>query len=357
MALTLTFTKIPLKPGVILPPTVSLYYKEYYSATYILIDTAVNIDDSGNILDSPLPTISINPAEKYMLKVLNEMCGIEYEQPVIIYPYCPVGYTLADDESYCYILEETEATPPTGSENAVSQTSIGYNPYGALIFNLGFNSNGTGTATQISYGNTFWVNGSGYPSTTGTLIDGVMNRGGIWSNTVFVGQQVGFSTCITVATDGIYYVGISCDDKALIQIDGQTIVDLDRAALGTYFRANGYPLAVDAQMGYNFFYIYPVFLTSGVHVVEMIGVNTQGILPGNASLVCEVYDLTSAEIQAATSYVDLGVGLLFSSKDYIGQPIQIGSGGTGYECPAGYSLQTCSSPYICRRIITTPILY
>lgn len=359
MPLTLTIQRLrfPNNGSISNPITASLYIKQYYDLNFTLIASGVNVDVDGTVLDSPLPTTTVEPTEKYVLKAVNELCGFEYEQNLIINPYCPVGYEIAEDQTYCFFTEETDATPPTGSENAVSQTSIGYNPYGTIIFDEGYNVNGTGSFNAISYANSFWVNGIGYPSTTGTLVDGPMNRAGIWSSTVFVDQQIGFAACITVPADGIYYVGVSCDDLSIIKIDGNVIIEQDRAALGAFFRANGYPLAADDQMGFNFFYIYPVMLTSGVHVVEMIGVNTQGTMSGNASLACEIYNLTASEIESATSYVDMGAGLIFSSKDNVGNPIEIGTGGLGYECPDGFSLKTCASPFVCTRTITTPILY
>lgn len=265
---------------------------------------------------------------------------------------CPSGYTISEDGTYCYQTNTTAATPPSGSENAAAVFDDEYNPYGTVIFDPGYTTNGTGSFVQIPYTNTFWVNGAGYPNTVGTAVDGVMNRTGIWSNTTFVGQQLGFAVCITVPENGTYYVGISCDDEATIRVDGNLIVDQNRPALGNFFRANGYPLASNDQMGFNFFYIYPIDLTAGEHVIEMVGLNTAGTIFGNACLACEIYDLSPSEIAAAESYGDLGAGLLFSSKDYVGQPIQIGSGGIGYTCPPGYSLVLCDGPAYCTQTLT-----
>ena len=57
---------------------------------------------------------------------------------------------------------------------------------------------------------------------------------------------------------------------------------------------------------------------------------------------------------AATSYTDLGSKLIFSSKDYIGQPVQIGTGGVGYTCAAGgSSLVLCDGTPYCLQLLTT----
>lgn len=359
MSLTLTINKLHFPNNGIIdnPITVSLYYKEYYDIDFTLIGTGFNVDVDGTITDSPLPAVVIDPSLKYVLRAVNELCGFDYEQPVIINPYCPVNYELSEDGTYCQLVEETLATPPTDTEIAVAITSNGTNVFGSLIFDPGYNVDGVGTFTQISYANSWWVNGAGYPTIVGNTTDGPMNRGGIWSSSVFVGQQLGFSVCLDIPVDGTYYIGLSCDDKALIRIDGNTIVDQNRAALGAYLRANGYPSVLDSQVCIRFFCIYPVFLLAGLRVVEMIGLNAVGTSPGNAVMACEVYDLTSSAIQAATSYGSMGAGLLFSSKDKIGQAIEVGTDGIGYTCQTGYSLVTCSSPYVCRKVLTTPILY
>jgi hypothetical protein len=364
--LTLTISKLrfPSNANISNPITVILEYKEYYSDSFTVIDTGVNVDVDGAILESPLPTITIDPTLKYVIRATNELCDFQYEQTVIINPYCPAPYTVSDDGTFCFLVEETEATPPTGPENAVAvlgPNNFYYSMFGTLIFDPGYDLDGTGPFTQISYANTFWVNGAGYPTHPSLSdTDGPLNRTAVWSPTVLEPQQIGFSICVDLPETGTYYVGVACDDFGQINVDGTTIVLQDRDALKTYIQANGYPYPIGAdpnQIAFNFWYVYPVEMTSGVHVIEIIGNNTSGSIAGGAAIGCEIYNLTSAEIQAATDYVGMGDGLIFSSKDYVGQPIQIGSGGVGYTCPDGYSLQTCSSPFICRRVLTTPILY
>lgn len=276
---------------------------------------------------------------------------------------CPVGYTLSPDGTFCQQVNTTAATPPSGSENAVAVSgpnNFYYGIFGSLIFDPGYNVNGTGTFTQIPYTNGFWVNGTGYPTyPSASNTQGPLNRAGLWSPTVLNPQQVGFSICISAPSTGVYYVGMACDDFGQIIIDGTTIVSQDRTALKTYIQANGYPYPVGLdpnQITFNFWYIYPITLTQGNHTVEIIGNNTSGTVPGAADLGCEIYNLTSSQIQSATSYADMGSGLIFSSKDFVGQPIQIGSGGIGYTCPPGYSLVLCSGPAFCTQTLTTPII-
>lgn len=276
---------------------------------------------------------------------------------------CPIGYTLSEDQTYCFQISTTPATPPSGSENAVSVSGPNnyyYGIFGSLIFDPGYNTDGTGTFTQISYANGFWVNGPGYPaypSASNTL--GPLNRAGVWSTTVLSPQTIGFTTCVTLPSNGTYYIGMACDDFAQIKVDGNIIVSQNRNALKAYLQANGYsyPIGLDPnQVTFNFWFIYPIFLTAGDHTIEVIGNNASGTITGSATLGCEIYNLTSSQIQAAVSYGDMGAGLIFSSKDFVGQPIQIGSGGIGYTCPDGYSLILCDGPAYCTRTLTTAII-
>lgn len=269
---------------------------------------------------------------------------------------CPSGYTLSADETYCFQTNTTAVTPPSSPENTVAKTLAVYNTFGTLIYDLGFNVNGIGSFTQISYSNGFWVNGTGYPNNVGNTSDGALNRSGLWSTTTLpTGQTVGFTVCVTLATSGVYYIGSSADNWITIKVDGNTVLDMDPSAMGTFLAANGYPAAtIDST--FRFWHIYPIVLNAGNRVLEIVGNNAVAPDPNPAAMGVEIYNATSSEIQAASSYVDLGAKLIFSSKDYIGQPVQVGSDGFGYTCPSGYSLVLCDGPAFCTQtLITTPI--
>lgn len=263
---------------------------------------------------------------------------------------CPVGYALSPDGTYCFQTNTTAATPPSSPQNTVAETLSNYTQYGTLIFNPGYNINGTGSFTQISYTNSFWVNGAGWPSGSGTTTSaGPMNRSGLWSATTTSNQDVGFTICITVPTGGVYYVGMGADNYASIALDGNVLVQMDPTVISAYLNANGYP-GVTVASTFDFWFIYPVTLTSGNHVLTVIGHNVSG----PAAMGAEIYNLTSSQIQSVTSYGTMGAGLIFSTKDYIGQPVQIGTGGGGYTCPSGYSLVLCSGPAFCTQTLTLP---
>jgi hypothetical protein len=249
---------------------------------------------------------------------------------------CGTGYTLAPDASYCYQIEEVAATPPTGGtpENSVASTHSSYGTYGTYIYDAGFDADGTGTSNQISSSNPFWIN------TAGNSTDGPLNRSGLWATSELTDQDVGFSICLDLPETKVYYIGIAGDNRCRIVIDGVVWVDQDVSALATQYGA-------DAQITFKVWHIYPVTLSAGPHIIELIGHNDSS----DAALGAEIYNNTAAELSTATSYAALN--LIFSTKDYRGEPIQLGSGGVGYTCPSGYSLAACEEPIVCRRILTS----
>lgn len=264
---------------------------------------------------------------------------------------CPPGYTLSDDESYCFQTNTTAATPPSNPQNTVEKNLGVYCTYGTLIYNPGFNVNGTGSFTQIPYSNSFWVNGAGYPTAIGNLTNGPLNRAGLWAPVEASGQTVGFTVCVELPSQTTYYVGSGADNWITIKVDGNTVLDMNPTAMGTFLASNGYPSA-NIESTFRFWHIYPIPLNAGNRVIEIVGNNEVAPPPNPAAMGVEVYSATAAELQAATSYVDLGSKLIFSSKDYIGQPVQVGSDGFGYTCPSGYSLVLCDGPAYCTQTLT-----
>lgn len=339
--LTLVLTKIMLPPSVVNPIVVSLYQKEYYTSGFTLIDDNVTVNADGTIVSSPPLSFLIDPALKYILRAENQACGFIYEQAVIVNPYCPIGYTLSDDLSYCFKDEITEATPPSSSELLVHKTDNAYNTCGSYIYAAGYNVNGTGTSTQITLANAFWKNGGTCVDNNST--DGMMNRAGVWSTTQSNNQTVGFARCVTITEEKTYYIAICADNLAIINLDGVNIITQDETALNTQYSVGGSCFKIN--------HIYPILLVPGERILECVGKN----ITGPAAIACEIYDNTAAEIIAATSYGDLN--LIFSSKDEIGNPVPLGSDGIGYSCPSGFGLQFCESPIVCRRTIITSVLY
>jgi hypothetical protein len=333
--------------GIISTPIVADFFiKGYYQpdSSYSLIEANVNVGVDGTIQASPLPAVSIDPTQKYVLKAVNDLCGFIYTQSVILNPYCPPGYALAEDGSYCFYELTIAATPPTGTPGTlVAQNFASYGTCGSYIYDPGYAVNGTGPSTQISLSNPFWKNGGTCADNNTT--DGPLNRSGLWANTIMDNQEVGFGVCLDFTEDTTVYIGIGCDNYGIIQLDGAVVIQQDPVVLAIEYPSAG------SLVCFRIWHIYPVLIPAGSHILELIGFNVSG----PAALGVEVYNNTAAEIAAATDYT--GLNLIFSSKNYVGQPVQIGTGNVGYTCPATYALQTCSSPFQCVKIVTTPVIY
>lgn len=257
---------------------------------------------------------------------------------------CPSGYTLSDNGTFCFQTNTTDATPPSDPVNTVSSVRNDYTICGTYIYSS-FNTNGTGLSTIVSTSNPFWVNGTGGCFVAGDTSSGPLNRSGLWAiGTPQPNQIIGFSVCITVPEDKIYYVGMGVDNIGILRIDGATIIQQDPAALDIQYGLPG------GSSTFRIWHVYPIEITAGTHVMELVGQNGSPAIPNPAAMGMEIYNNTSAEIAVATSYTDLN--LIFSTKDFIGQPVQIGSGGTGYTCPDGFSLVLCDGPAFCTQTLT-----
>lgn len=234
----------------------------------------------------------------------------------------------------CIKVAQTDATPPTDIQVSVAKTYSQYSNYGSILFNLGYNLNGTTSAGYQILSTAFWKN---IPNNT---TEGPLNRCGLWSSIVENNQDVGFTHCININTPKTYYVAVGCDNYAIIRVDGVTIISQDVAALTAQFGAG-------LSVTFKYWFIYPIELSAGSHVVEMIGHNIDGI----AALGAEIYDATKDEIIAATDYPTFYTAhILFTTRDMRGQDIEIGSGGIGYTCPSGYSLIMCDGAPYCINI-------
>ena len=267
-----------------------------------------------------------------ILGASQDVSCINYNLPDVLCDDCYVGYTPTSD-GRCVKVTNVDATPPTDQQISVSEIYPQYSWYGTIIFGEGYNLNGTTTGTTTGVTTSFWKN------IHEDTINGPLNRTGLWAANTTDDQIVGYSYCLDVLETKQYYVGIACDNFATICVDGTNIIVQDPTALAAQF---GSGLAVT----YRYWFIYPITLTAGSHLIEITGYN----INLRAALGAEIYNATAAELISANSYTDLGSKLLFSTKDVIGTNIQVGNHGYGWTCPSGYVLVTCDGPPYCTKI-------
>lgn len=324
-------------------------YKELGGAAWITPSTPAN----PTLFESyPL---QLEEGKTYYIAVssINTACTrrrriITYTVPVTS-ECCPPTYTISPDGTYCYLIDEVAATPPSGGtpDTTTPKVFAQYSHYGTVIYSPGYTVNGVGPNTRTSPStNTFWWN-----ALTNTT-DGPLNRTGLWATNTFSNQTVGFSYCLNLVATKTYYIGCAADNSVNIRLDGIDIINMDEAAVTAALYTQYGIVDVSYNASYTFWHIYPVVITAGPHILELIGVNGSGVGVNPAAFGAEIYDNTPSELEVATDRSDLNV--LFSTEDLkTGQEIQIGSDDQGYTCPPDYSLDSCNLPYTCKKLITT----
>lgn len=97
--MTITFDRIRIAAGaIIIPVPFTLYYKQISAVSWTIIDSNVYVDADGYILSSPLPSIS-EPPGYYVLRAVNDYCGIDYIQGLMI--STDNAFEWVEDTSYC----------------------------------------------------------------------------------------------------------------------------------------------------------------------------------------------------------------------------------------------------------------
>jgi hypothetical protein len=157
--------------------------------------------------------------------------------------------------------------------------------------------------------------------TTSLTTVGPLNRCGIWlCNVTGSSNWFGLSKTIYFPESKYYYFGMGSSNVFQLKIDGQAKLDAPPG---------------DAE-NYKIWHIYPIFIPSGNHVVE-IRAKDQGEM---TALGLEIYNNTKTQIQEAESEFDLN--MLFTTRGFtLGQ----------YSCPPGSNLFTGTLPFSCREIV------
>ena len=302
---------------------------------------------------------------------------------------CPSGYTPTIDSDACiYTITAATSggsffyTATTGSVNTVydaygvifyeditnlsfpitnsGSTTSAYTENGTLLFNTQFLVDNSGRILNIQAGGQGFTPSPyfGPPSLTnslwgsGTTITGRLNNAGIWVSSGATAppydEYIGFSYCLDIPIGGTYYIAVSGDDYFRFKINGNLVYQSISTFPGTSI-AQGY--------GTVFLSVFPYTFTSGLNIIEMENLN---LTLSPASFVAEIYSGSVSTLSGYTSYSQLSADTLFSTLNFVGQDILLSESGatsnTGYTCPSGYSLYTCSGTPYCVLIDKTDIV-
>lgn len=267
---------------------------------------------------------------------------------------CPSGYTPTQDGLYCEKFTVIPATPPSGGPpfGVAAATNTAYSNFGAIIYQSGYSNNGVGTISQ-------WLQSNTWRNQNNNLIDGALNRCGVWSTgAVPNNEPIGFSVPITLTAASDVYVAVAGDNRCRIAINGVTLVDQDPNAIGSSLGAqlpqfNGQGI----QLAFKFWHIYPFSLQAGTYYIGMEGVN----FGGPAGFGAEIYKNTPTQLANAAldpAYVSSpgtfplnqnhysNLDLLFSTRSTRGGTFDSGISG-GYSCPVNYAMNGLTNPPTC----------
>jgi hypothetical protein len=220
------------------------------------------------------------------------------------------------------------------------------------ILNMLVGGPGSGVLMSGTYGppslqNSLWGDG---------MSGGRLNNAGIWTTeppitgtSQPVNEWVGVSYCLDLLSGGTYLIGFAGDDTVRVRVNGNLIFD------GSIF-----PSPTAAYFTYSptllNYHIFPYTFTSGLNIIEIEGLSSVG----PAGFVSEIYSGSVSTLSGYTSYSQLSADTLFSTLNFVGQDILLSESGattnTGYTCPSGYSLYTCSGTPYCVLIDKTDIV-
>jgi hypothetical protein len=245
---------------------------------------------------------------------------------------CSEGFEQVGD--VCQKLTYTSVTVNTTAYTAdAGSTSTSYGDMGGYVYENITNFNfpitaQTNTILNDASGNTlsFVTTGTNPLWGDNSGVNGRLNNIGIWTTNAPapIGEWIGFAFCIELESEQTYTIGYAVDDRGQIFIDGELIISL--------------------ESGNNFapWYLFPITLSAGKHIIELFGYNDGSL----ASMGAEIYSANTDVISGFTSTTELNPYIVFSTGDYIGETWELGEV-SGYSCPSGYSLDTCSSEISC----------
>ena len=247
------------------------------------------------------------------------------------YLSCLSGFTLVGENC----VSTTTATTVTAETITAAGTSTAYSAYGARFCIPGtYTTCGSGAPAS-----NFFNTGSSDPF-WGTIagVDGRLNEVGVWVNEppVIEDEWLGFSTCISAATDGQYLVALAGDNGIRFSLDGTQLVE------------NPWDTSITAVENFRYWWVWPLDLTAGEHVINLEGYDDGGV----ESFGCEIIGpypsgtfITNTDFNIFTGTTgkdSYTANTIFKSSDEIGNTFDTQAN----TCPTGYTYDVCSDSCI-----------
>lgn len=244
------------------------------------------------------------------------------EEDCIVTCECPEGFELTPAGDECIRVEQAELIVNDTTYQACKAGS------------------------SSAYG---WA-GAQYP---GGLIDNALtfflqrlNNVGVWAcdasststGTQPVGEWIGFSVCLEIEEAGDYMVGMAADNRLRFRLNG----------------APTFTLNTGLTENFNYWWMNPISLGSGLNIVELEGRNDGSIAAFGAEIYGP-YAPSSLTTDASMAALDHENNIVWSTLDVIGEPFLTGEN-SGVSCPDGFALNACEGELSCTAIRRVPCL-
>lgn len=179
-----------------------------------------------------------------------------------------------------------------------------------------------------------------YWGVTNSTTEGRLNTVGIWAcdsrsgvvGTLPIDEWIGFSHCLDIAVGGDYLIGIAGDNRVRFRVDGVMTFELD----------------TDLTRNFNYWHVQKISLTSGIHVIELLGRNDGNVAAFGAE-ISGPFPMGSLDDELSQQQADYANNIIFTTEDMVGQTFDIGEN-SGWTCPEGQTLNTCQQPPSCTSI-------
>lgn len=184
-----------------------------------------------------------------------------------------------------------------------------------------------------------------------------LNTVGVWAaqdavvtdtsgNTDPVDEWIGFAVCIEIETAGDYLVGLAGDNRIKLTVDGVEVFGMDETSDPFSWGYIG-----SSRAPFEAWWMLPVPLMSGKHVIELYGYNIDSV----AAFGAEIYGpfdggalndvaghgtaIDLVEADSSLVYFTTGNETVFDlGTDH------------GYSCPDGYTLDLCGREVVCTKL-------
>lgn len=288
----------------------------------------VNMSSDISIFDAPL--FSLSGTSK-----IDCNCG------------CTPDFNLLENGICQYIDSVSATTYGTFLTAYTGSVSTGYDQFGASFYKSELTGNlpytlytsGLSDTFNIAISSDTTVNSGTLWDSNGSTSNGRLNNCGIWAEAgapnpnLPTTEWIGFSKCINLETSGVYSVGIAGDNRVRFKINGEFFYVAD----------------LTSSITFNLWRVFEITLSAGTNVIEVEGYNDGG----EAAFGAEIYQADIATLTAMTTTTELEDVIVFSTKDFRYEtngniPVEFDLGeSSGYSCPSGYFLNTCTSAYTC----------